>query len=129
MAAACTKEQRQERGRSSGPPSSRPVSGLTNGGMSPGVNGSQGINGSSTHATPHSLDHSTSGLSTPSTLSPGEGFAGSLEDEFNKVIWVAVAISSAENYPHFSSNSFTNSPSILNVVLFCVYVCYILFIA
>ncbi|KAK7073925.1 Leucine-rich repeat and calponin y domain-containing protein 3 [Halocaridina rubra] len=82
MAAACTKEQRQERGRSGGP-SSHPVSGLTNGGTSPGVNGSQGLNGSS-YGTSHSLDNSTSGLSTPSTLSPGDGF--SLEDEFNKAM-------------------------------------------
>ncbi|XP_066963369.1 DISP complex protein LRCH3 isoform X4 [Macrobrachium rosenbergii] len=85
MAAACTKEQRQERGRSGGPSSSRPVSGLTNGGTSAGVNVAQGANGSA-YGTPHTLDHSTSGLSTPSTLSPGEGFAGSLEDEFNKAM-------------------------------------------
>ncbi|XP_068249069.1 DISP complex protein LRCH3 isoform X4 [Palaemon carinicauda] len=85
MAAACTKEQRQERGRSGGPSSSRPVSCLTNGGTSAGVNGAQGANGSA-YGTPHNLDNSTSGLSTPSTLSPGEGFAGSLEDEFNKAM-------------------------------------------
>ncbi|XP_064078807.1 DISP complex protein LRCH3-like isoform X2 [Macrobrachium nipponense] len=85
MVAACTKEQRQERGRSGGPSSSRPVSGLTNGGTSAGVNVAQGANGSA-YGTPHNLDNSTSGLSTPSTLSPGEGFAGSLEDEFNKAM-------------------------------------------
>ncbi|XP_069973020.1 DISP complex protein LRCH3 isoform X5 [Penaeus vannamei] len=81
MAATCTKEQRQERGRS-GPPS-RSVNGLPNGGMNTGVNGSQGMNGSG-YGAQHSTDHPTSGLSTPSTLSPGDGF--NLEDEFNKVM-------------------------------------------
>ncbi|ROT79491.1 putative leucine-rich repeat and calponin-likey domain-containing protein 1 isoform X2 [Penaeus vannamei] len=81
MAATCTKEQRQERGRS-GPPS-RSVNGLPNGGMNTGVNGSQGMNGSG-YGAQHSTDHPTSGLSTPSTLSPGDGF--NLEDEFNKAL-------------------------------------------
>ncbi|XP_071536030.1 leucine-rich repeat and calponin homology domain-containing protein isoform X6 [Panulirus ornatus] len=85
-AAACTKEQRQERGRSG--PSSRPVSGIPNGGISPGVNGSemnalQGVNGSGI-GTQQTGEHTTSGLSTPSTLSPGDGFC--LEDEFNKAL-------------------------------------------
>ncbi|XP_037801827.1 leucine-rich repeat and calponin homology domain-containing protein-like isoform X5 [Penaeus monodon] len=81
MAATCTKEQRQERGRS-GPPS-RSVNGLPNGGMNTGVNGSHGMNGSG-YGAQHSTDHPTSGLSTPSTLSPGDGF--NLEDEFNKAL-------------------------------------------
>ncbi|XP_069163991.1 DISP complex protein LRCH3 isoform X10 [Procambarus clarkii] len=85
-AAACTKEQRQERGR--GGPSSRPVNGIPNGVVSPGVNGSQasveqGVNGSC-YGTQQVGEHTTSGLSTPSTLSPGDGF--SLEDEFNKAL-------------------------------------------
>ncbi|XP_042225081.1 LOW QUALITY PROTEIN: leucine-rich repeat and calponin homology domain-containing protein-like [Homarus americanus] len=85
-AAACTKEQRQERGRS-GPPS-RPVNGIPNGGISPGMNGSQtnigqGVNGSG-YGTQQTGELATSGLSTPSTLSPGDGF--NLEDEFNKAL-------------------------------------------
>nr|XP_053650973.1 DISP complex protein LRCH3-like isoform X7 [Cherax quadricarinatus] len=85
-AAACTKEQRQERGRSG--PSSRPVNSIPNGSISPGVNGSQtnmgqGMNGSG-YSTQPLGEHTTSGLSTPSTLSPGDGF--NLEDEFNKAL-------------------------------------------
>ncbi|KAK8392681.1 hypothetical protein O3P69_014843 [Scylla paramamosain] len=73
-AAACTKEQRQERGRGGAGGSVRPLNGLPNGDVVGGVNGGDHTNATTT----------PSALSTPSTLSPGDGF--NLEDEFNKAL-------------------------------------------
>ncbi|XP_045107309.1 DISP complex protein LRCH3-like [Portunus trituberculatus] len=74
-AAACTKEQRQERGRGGAGGSVRPLNGLPNGDVG-GINGGDHTTVTTT-TTP-------SALSTPSTLSPGDGF--NLEDEFNKAL-------------------------------------------
>lgn len=108
-AATCTKEQRQERGRSG--PSSRPVNGIPNGGISPGgVNGSMGVSGPSVMGHQSSSEqNTTSGLSTPSTLSPGDGY--SLEDEFNMVI-----VHSLENFDCFTSTTVCRNCHFLNFV-------------
>lgn len=84
-AAACTKEQRQGRGAAAGT-TVRPLNGLPNGDVLGGVNG--GVGGGGTGGDHAASTTTPSALSTPSTLSPGDGF--NLEDEFNKVRLVGV---------------------------------------
>ncbi|XP_050720679.1 DISP complex protein LRCH3-like isoform X3 [Eriocheir sinensis] len=80
-AAACTKEQRQGRGAAAGT-TVRPLNGLPNGDVLGGVNG--GVGGGGTGGDHTTSTTTPSALSTPSTLSPGDGF--NLEDEFNKAL-------------------------------------------
>ncbi|KAK8392678.1 hypothetical protein O3P69_014843 [Scylla paramamosain] len=98
-AAACTKEQRQERGRGGAGGSVRPLNGLPNGDVVGGVNGGDHTNATTT----------PSALSTPSTLSPGDGF--NLEDEFNKALKLRQDYENVFPGDHSSSGKDTQSHS------------------